>query len=69
MSPVPLAAAGIGVLFGLAMLLVYVVIIAWVYGDAKKHSPHPPFLWALVVFFAPFLGLVLYWLLGRNDRY
>ncbi len=67
MALVPLAAGGIGVLFGLAMLVLYLGIIVWVYTDAKTNSPHPPFLWALVVFFAPFLGLVLYWLLGRTQ--
>jgi len=37
-----------------------------VYQDAEKHSQHPAFFWAIVVFLAPLLGLVLYFLLGRN---
>ncbi|SNR32771.1 PLDc N-terminal domain-containing protein [Halorubrum vacuolatum] len=67
MALVPLAAAGIGALFGLAMLVLYIGIIVWVYSDAQTNSPHSPVLWALVVFFAPFLGLILYWLLGRTQ--
>lgn len=30
------------------------------------NSSHPAALWALVVFLAPFLGVVLYILLGRD---
>jgi len=37
-----------------------------VYTDAKSHSSQPAVLWALVALLAPLLGLVLYWLLGRN---
>lgn len=47
----------------------------WVYTDAQKHSPHPPALWALVVFLSGimsvFFGLVailLYILLGRDTE-
>jgi hypothetical protein len=36
--------------------------------SAKKNSEHPAFLWAVVVFLAPLLGLVLYFILGRNRR-
>ncbi|PSP36954.1 hypothetical protein BRC66_07395 [Halobacteriales archaeon QH_2_66_30] len=36
---------------------------------AKQNSEHPAFLWAVVVFLAPLLGLVLYFLVGRNRRY
>jgi uncharacterized membrane-anchored protein len=46
--------------------LVFLAITYFVYQDAKRHSQHPPFLWAIVVFLAPLLGLVLYLLLGRN---
>jgi hypothetical protein len=43
-------------------------MVFWVYTDAQKNSEHPAFLWAVVVFLAPLLGLVLYFVLGRNRR-
>ncbi|MFC6889458.1 PLDc N-terminal domain-containing protein [Halorubrum trueperi] len=69
MSPILLqgGSGAIVLLFGLLMLLVQIAIIVWVYSDAQTRSDQPAFLWAIVVFFAPFLGLVLYWLLGRNQ--
>ena len=58
---------------GGAVLLVWLIFVAlflalayWVYKDAQRNSEHPAFLWAIVVFLAPILGLVLYVLLGRN---
>ena len=58
---------------GAVLLLVWLIFVAlflaltyWVYKDAQKNSEHPAFLWAIVVFLAPILGLVLYVLLGRN---
>jgi hypothetical protein len=45
----------------------FVAVIYWVYKDAQQNSQHPAFLWAIVVFLAPLLGLLLYVLLGRND--
>ena len=66
-SPVLLQVGGaISFLIGILGLVVHVAIIYWVYTDAKSRSDQPAFLWALVAFFAPFLGLILYWLLGRN---
>lgn len=56
------------VLIFLVMLFVTTVLIAWAYSDAKKNSSHPAFLWAFVVFFAPLLGLILYVLLGRDQK-
>lgn len=68
MSPI-LLQAGAGAfafVIGILSLLVHLAIILWVYSDASERSDQPAFLWALVAFFAPLLGLVLYWLLGRN---
>ncbi|QCC47803.1 PLDc N-terminal domain-containing protein [Halobellus limi] len=62
------AAGAVGVVIGLLFLLVGIAMIVWTYTDAKKNSTHPAFLWAIVVFLAPILGLVLYVLLGRNAR-
>lgn len=60
-------AAG-AVFIWLLMLAILVAIIWWTYNDAKRNSTHPAFLWAIVVFLAPILGLVLYLILGRNRR-
>ena len=63
---IPLQNAG-GVLFiWLIFLALFLALTYWVYRDAQKNSQHSAFLWALVVFLAPLLGLVLYFLLGRN---
>ncbi|WP_336022913.1 PLDc N-terminal domain-containing protein [Halobellus salinisoli] len=62
------AVGAVGVLIGILFLLVGIAMIVWTYSDAKTNSSHPAFLWALVVFFAPILGILLYVLLGRNAR-
>jgi len=69
MSPIPFQGGGAGVLvllFGLLVLLAQLAIIVWIYSDAQQRSDQPAFLWALVAFFAPLLGLVLYLIIGRN---
>ncbi|ELY98128.1 PLDc N-terminal domain-containing protein [Natrialba asiatica] len=58
--------AGLLGLIALLFLALQIGIIIWTYTDAQSNSSHPAFLWAIVVFFAPFLGLVLYVLLGRD---
>jgi len=64
--PLQNGAAGAVFLIWLIFLVVFLAITYWVYQDAQKHSQHPAFLWAVVVFLAPLLGLLLYFLLGRN---
>ena len=68
MFPLPLqgGAAGGAFLIWLLFAFVFLAVTYFVYQDAKRHSQHPAFLWAIVVFLAPLLGLVLYLLLGRN---
>jgi apolipoprotein N-acyltransferase len=70
MFPLPLQNGGAGAIFlvWLLFLVIFLAITYWVYQDAKSHSEHPAFLWAIVVFLAPLLGLLLYFLLGRNAR-
>ncbi len=63
--PLQNGAAGL-LLVWLLFLLLFVALAYWVYKDAQRNSQHPAFLWAVVVFLAPLLGLVLYVLLGRN---
>ncbi|WP_096392850.1 PLDc N-terminal domain-containing protein [Halorubrum trapanicum] len=69
MSPLLLqgAAVGIALLISLVFLVVHLAMIVWTYSDAQQRSDHPPVLWALVVFFAPILGLLLYLIIGRNS--
>jgi len=56
----------IGLLFSLVVLAIHIGMIVWTYTDAQDNSEQPAFLWAIVVFLAPLLGLVLYFLLGRD---
>lgn len=69
MSPLLLqgAAVGIAFLIALAFFVAHLAMIVWTYSDAESRSDHPPILWALVVFFAPILGLLLYLIIGRNS--
>lgn len=55
----------VSLLVGLLMLAAHVAMIVWTYTDAQSRSDQPAFLWAIVVFLAPLLGIVLYILLGR----
>lgn len=69
MSPILLQeglAGAVALLFGLLALLVQIAIIVWIYTDAQQRSDQPAFLWAIVAFLAPLLGLVLYFIIGRN---
>ncbi|AKU08526.1 MULTISPECIES: PLDc N-terminal domain-containing protein [Haloferax] len=62
-----LQSGGAGALVvGLLFFLLFLGMVVWTYSDAKRNSSHPAFLWAVVVFLAPLLGLVLYFILGRN---
>ncbi|EMA46467.1 PLDc N-terminal domain-containing protein [Halobiforma nitratireducens] len=60
------AAGGIGLLLFVAFTIAYLALVAWTYADAQQNSEHPAFLWTIVVFLAPILGLVLYLILGRG---
>lgn len=61
--------AGGAALLVLLLFVVTIGLVVWTYLDAEKHSSHPAFLWAVVVFLAPLLGIVLYFLLGRDQRH
>ena len=70
-SSILLQSGGAGAFVLLFAILVFVVTLAmvvWTYTDAQRNSSHPAFLWAIVVFLAPLLGIVLYVLLGRDVR-
>lgn len=69
-STVPLQAGAAGgfVLFALLLFAVAIALVVWTYRDAQENSSQPAFLWAIVVFLAPLLGIVLYLLLGRDQQ-
>ena len=66
MLPLQNAGGGIAFVVWLLFLALFIYMVYWTYQDAQRNSDHPAFLWAIVVFLAPLLGLVLYVLLGRN---
>lgn len=67
MSPtLPLQSAAPLFIVFVLMMVVALGLVVWTWLDAEKNSDHPAFLWAVVVFLAPILGIVLYLLLGRN---
>jgi len=57
---------GIFFLFFVLVLVVTVGLVLWTYQDAQVNSSDSAVLWALVVFFAPMLGVLLYLLVGRD---
>ncbi|MFT4884788.1 MAG: hypothetical protein ACI8U4_002306 [Natronomonas sp.] len=69
-SMIPLQSGGGGamLLIWLVFMLLFLAMVVWTYSDAKQNSSHPAFLWAIVVFLAPLLGIVLYLLLGRDQQ-
>lgn len=62
----PGPAAFVGMVFSVLIFLVQLALVVWTYTDATDNSDQPAFLWAIVVFLAPLLGLLLYVLLGRE---
>jgi hypothetical protein len=48
--------------------VVQIALVLWTYNDATDNSSHPAILWAIVVLFAPFAGVVIYLLFGRDQR-
>jgi hypothetical protein len=63
------ADSGIGFLlccYGL-VLLVYLALVVWVYNDASGRGVNNAGLWALLVFFTPIIGLIIYFLVGRDQ--
>jgi hypothetical protein len=67
--PLQMGEAAFVLLFGLLVFAVGIALAFWTYSDAQDNSSHPAFLWAIVVFLAPLLGLVLYFLIGRDRTY
>jgi heme/copper-type cytochrome/quinol oxidase subunit 2 len=62
-------AEGLVLLLALVLFVVFAIVIpVWVYHDAQKNSPHSGMLWALVAFFGGLLGVLLYFIIGRDTR-
>lgn len=66
---IPAQAIGaVGFLFFLVFFVLFAIVLPyWVYTDAKSKGSDSAVLWAIIVFLAPILGLVLYLLIG--DEY
>jgi len=58
-----LGSTGLSVPF---LWVIFLLAAIWTYFDADKNSSQPAILWALIVFVAPVLGIILYFILGRN---
>jgi len=54
------------VLILLLLVAVFLALPVWTFFDAQKNSTTSPPLWALLVFLVPVVGLILYFLLGRD---
>ena len=61
-----LIGGGIGCLFGLVMLGVWIAVTVWAYRDAQARGENGV-LWAVIVFFLGLIGLVI-WLIVRSNK-
>ena len=52
---------------GLLGLAIAVGAAYWVYNDAKKRGNPNAVLWAVLTFFFTLIGLILYFVIGRNQ--
>jgi RNA polymerase subunit RPABC4/transcription elongation factor Spt4/uncharacterized membrane protein YhaH (DUF805 family) len=51
--------------FALAALLVWIAIVVWIFKDAEKRGMSG-ILWALIVFFVHFIGLIIYFIVRAD---
>jgi hypothetical protein len=49
------------------VLVAYLGLVYWVYSDARRRGNDKAGLWALLVFFTPIVGLLIYLLVGRDQ--
>ena len=47
---------------------VFIIAAIWVYKDAQKNNVDNPILWAVVTFFLGIIGLVLYFVIAKNQN-
>lgn len=57
---------GVGSIFTLIILIVDIIALYSVWND-KSLSGTAKLIWSLVIFFMPILGLILWFLLGKNS--
>lgn len=66
------AFAGMSVVFWCccigASMLIPIALAIFVYKDAEKSGVESPILWALITFFFGLIGLLLYFLVGKNNK-
>ncbi|WP_267642501.1 PLDc N-terminal domain-containing protein [Haloarchaeobius amylolyticus] len=63
-----MAGEALFVLFALAMFVLFAIVLPiWTYNDAQRNSSHSGLLWALVVFFGGIIGILLYFIIGRDQ--
>jgi cytochrome bd-type quinol oxidase subunit 2 len=55
-----LAAGGISCVIGLVALVVWILIVVWVYRDAKARGMDNAVLWLVIVLITGLLGLIIY---------
>ena len=61
-------AGGLG-LYALVSILAFVIVIVAVLDLVKKPYPlQKKLIWGAIIFFVPFLGAILYFLIGRNKE-
>ncbi|WP_354356697.1 PLDc N-terminal domain-containing protein [Pedobacter sp. UYP30] len=55
-------------LFVLVGIILYLaLIISAIYHNSKTNKPMPQkLLWYAIIIFAPFIGSIMYWILGRK---
>jgi len=50
------------------LFFAWIFAAAFVYGDAREHSSQNAVMWALVAFFGGIAGVLVYLLLGRDEK-
>ncbi|MFB6137763.1 MAG: PLDc N-terminal domain-containing protein [Halobacteriaceae archaeon] len=62
-----MAGSGLMAVLVVGLVVLFVALPLWTATDAAHNSSQSAFLWGLVVFLAPLLGIALYFLLGRDE--
>ena len=61
-------AGGIGIYLIGSLLALLVVVFAVIDLVKKPYSTEKKLIWGAIIFFIPFLGAILYFLIGRNKQ-
>jgi len=71
----PEQAAGLGIgcfiaiiIFVIVCLVVEILIIVWVYKDAKARNMENPALWIILIIFTGIIGLIVYLVVRPKDK-